>query len=61
MASHFQQFFVNVLNDVEMNKRSEPNALALEQFLTGFLSLSILFTGECAIYQISRYRNWFSG
>jgi hypothetical protein len=56
MASHFQQFFVNVLNDVEMNKRSEPNALVLEQFLTAFLSLNILFTGQCTIYKISRYQ-----
>jgi len=57
MANHFQQFFVNVLNDVETNKRNGPCALVLEQFLTTFSSLNILFTGECAIYQISHYQN----
>jgi len=36
MASHFQQFFVNVLNDVEKNERSGPYALVLEQFLSAF-------------------------
>ena len=50
MARHFHQFFVNVLNDVETNKRSGPYALVLEQFLSAFSSLNILFTGECTIY-----------
>ena len=62
MASHFQPFFVNALSDAETNKRSGPYALVLEQFLSAFSSLNILFTGECAIYQtFPLYQNWFSG